>query len=64
MNYFITTTKSKKISCIGLRNEEHLKYLQRIGEIIHYGGVSRVEVLEKELFSKKFNNKNLEKFNK
>ena len=35
-----------------------MKYLQRISGIIHYGGASCVEVLGKELFPKKFNNKN------
>ncbi|RIA84770.1 hypothetical protein C1645_404492 [Glomus cerebriforme] len=53
-NYFINSAKSKQISCIRLRDKEHLKYLQRIGGIIHYGGASRVEVLAKELFPKKF----------
>jgi hypothetical protein len=37
-----------------LRDEEHLKYLQRIGGIIYYGGAPRIEVLAKELFPKKF----------
>ncbi|CAB5392612.1 unnamed protein product [Rhizophagus irregularis] len=54
-NYFTNSTKLKQISCIGLRDEEHLKYLQRIGGIIHYGGTPRIEVLAKELFPKKFN---------
>ncbi|EXX59935.1 hypothetical protein RirG_184500 [Rhizophagus irregularis DAOM 197198w] len=54
-NYFTNSTKLKQISCIGLRDEEHLKYLQRIGKIIHYGGTPRIEVLAKELFPKKFN---------
>jgi hypothetical protein len=53
-NYFINSAKSKQVSCIGLRDTEHLKYLQRIGGIIHYGGAPRVEVLAKELFPKKF----------
>ena len=52
-DYFTTTTRSGN-PCIGLRNENHVKYLQRIGGIIHYGGVPRVEVLAKELFPKKF----------
>ena len=30
------------------------KYLQRIGGIIHYGRASSIEILEKELFPKKF----------
>ena len=52
-DYFITTTKLGN-SCIGLRDENHVQYLQRIGGIIHYGGAPRVEVLGKELFPKKF----------
>jgi len=39
-----------------LRDEKHVKYLQRIGGIIHYGGAPCVEVLGKELFPKKFKN--------
>ena len=53
-DYFINSAKSKQISCIGLRDKEHLKYLRRIGGIIHYGGAPRVEKLAKELFPKKF----------
>ena len=52
-DYFTTTTRSGN-PCIGLRNENHVKYLQRIGGIIHYGGAPRVEVLGKELFPRKF----------
>uniref|UniRef100_U9TAK0 Uncharacterized protein n=1 Tax=Rhizophagus irregularis (strain DAOM 181602 / DAOM 197198 / MUCL 43194) TaxID=747089 RepID=U9TAK0_RHIID len=53
-SYFVNSTKSHQISCIGLRDEKHLEYLQRIGGIIHYGGAPRVEVLAKELFPIKF----------
>jgi hypothetical protein len=52
-DYFTTTTRLGN-SCIGLKEEKHVKYLQRIDGIIHYGGAPRVEVLEKELFPKKF----------
>jgi len=37
-----------------LKDEENLKYLQRIGGIINYGGAPCIEVLVKELFPKKF----------
>ncbi|CAG8652932.1 7087_t:CDS:2 [Funneliformis caledonium] len=53
-SYFTNFTKSKQFSCIGLRDKEHLKYLQRIGGIIYYGGAPCIEVLAKELFPKKF----------
>ncbi|CAB4472833.1 unnamed protein product [Rhizophagus irregularis] len=53
-SYFVNSIKSHQISCIGLRDEKHLEYLQRIGGIIHYGGAPRVEVLAKELFPIKF----------
>ncbi|CAB4386272.1 unnamed protein product [Rhizophagus irregularis] len=53
-SYFVNFTKSHQISCIRLRDEKHLEYLQRIGGIIHYGGAPRVEVLAKELFPIKF----------
>ncbi|CAI2187891.1 12925_t:CDS:2, partial [Funneliformis geosporum] len=54
-SYFINSTKSKQILCIGLKGKKHLKYLQRIGGIIHYDKALCVEVLAKELFSKKVN---------
>jgi len=54
-NYFINSTKLNQISCIGLRDEKHLKYLQRICRIIHYGREPSIEILGKELFPKKFN---------
>jgi hypothetical protein len=56
-SYFVNATKSQQISCVGLKDEEHLKYLQRISGIVHYGGAPRVEVLARELFSKKFDKK-------
>ncbi|GBB90344.1 hypothetical protein RclHR1_17280002 [Rhizophagus clarus] len=52
-NYFTITTKLEN-SCVRLREEKHVKYLQRIGRVIHYGGAPCVEVLEKELFPRKF----------
>ncbi|CAB4376113.1 unnamed protein product [Rhizophagus irregularis] len=41
-------------SCVRLREKKHIKYLQRISGVIHYGGAPRIEILGKELFPKKF----------
>ncbi|PKY30849.1 hypothetical protein RhiirB3_392880 [Rhizophagus irregularis] len=52
-DYFTITTKSGN-SYVRLREKKHVKYLQRIGGVIHYGGAPRIKILGKELFPKKF----------
>lgn len=53
-DYFTTITTKSGNSYVRLREKKHVKYLQRIGGVIHYGGAPRIKILGKELFPKKF----------